>query len=139
MSFPSGHAQNAVVAWGVLLLVFLPVLRGRWRVVAVIAAVAVVLAIGFARVALSVHFVSDVLAGYALGAAWLAAPPGRRCRHKRPRQAGHGGPVGPCHRDATRPRPPSLKGLGMLSARVQSSRSRIRNRVPQYGSPWRTQ
>ncbi len=73
LSFPSGHAQNAVVAWGVLLLVFLPVLRGRWRVVAVIAAVAVVLAIGFARVALSVHFVSDVLAGYALGAAWLAA------------------------------------------------------------------
>ena len=39
----------------------------------VLAAVAMVLAIGFARVALGVHFVSDVLAGYVLGAAWMAA------------------------------------------------------------------
>jgi undecaprenyl-diphosphatase len=32
-----------------------------------------VLAIGFARVTLGVHYVSDVLAGYVLGAAWVAA------------------------------------------------------------------
>jgi undecaprenyl-diphosphatase len=73
MSFPSGHAQSAIVAWSVLLLVFLPVLPQRWRVLPVLAAVAMVLAIGFARVALGVHFVSDVLAGYVLGAAWTAA------------------------------------------------------------------
>ena len=73
MSFPSGHAQSAIVAWAVLLLVFLPVLRGPWRPVAVVVAIAMVLAIGFARVALGVHFLSDVLAGYALGAAWVAA------------------------------------------------------------------
>jgi len=72
-SFPSGHAQSAVVATSVLLLVFLPYLRGAWRVVAIAGAVAYVLAIGFARVALGVHYVSDVLAGYALGAAWVAA------------------------------------------------------------------
>jgi membrane-associated phospholipid phosphatase len=41
--------------------------------VAVGAAVAYVLAIGFARVTLGVHYVSDVLAGYVLGAAWVAA------------------------------------------------------------------
>ena len=32
-----------------------------------------VLAIGFSRVALGVHYVSDVLAGYVLGAAWVLA------------------------------------------------------------------
>jgi membrane-associated phospholipid phosphatase len=72
MSFPSGHAQSAIVACSVLLLVFLPALRGPARVLAVAAAVAMVLAIGFARVTLGVHFVSDVLAGYVLGAAWVA-------------------------------------------------------------------
>ena len=57
----------------VLLLVFLPALRGAWRPAAVALAITFVIAIGFARVALGVHFVSDVLAGYALGAAWVAA------------------------------------------------------------------
>ena len=73
MSFPSGHAQSAMVAASVLLLVFLPLLRGAWRWMAVVAAVVYVLAIGFARVTLGVHYVSDVLAGYVLGAAWVAA------------------------------------------------------------------
>lgn len=73
MSFPSGHAQSATVAAAVLLLVFLPALRGAWRPFAVAVAVAYVAAVGFARVALGVHYVSDVLAGYVLGAAWVAA------------------------------------------------------------------
>lgn len=72
MSFPSGHAQSAFVAGSVLLLVFLPVLRGRRRVVAVGAAVAWALLVGFSRVALGVHYVSDVLAGFVLGAAWVS-------------------------------------------------------------------
>ena len=70
-SFPSGHAQSAIVGYGVLLLVFMPVLRGLWRRVAVIVAVGLVLAIGLSRVTLGVHYVSDVTAGYVLGAAWL--------------------------------------------------------------------
>ena len=73
MSFPSGHAQSAMVAASVLLLVFLPLLRGAWRWVAAGVATVFVLAIGFARVTLGVHYVSDVLAGYVLGAAWVAA------------------------------------------------------------------
>lgn len=72
-SFPSGHAQGALVGFAVLLLVFLPWLRGAWRATAVVAAVLVTIAIGFSRVALGVHFVSDVLAGYVLGAAWVIA------------------------------------------------------------------
>jgi hypothetical protein len=57
----------------VLLLVFLPVLRGLARPAAVGVAMLIVAAIGFSRVALGVHFVSDVLAGYVLGAAWVAS------------------------------------------------------------------
>jgi membrane-associated phospholipid phosphatase len=73
LSFPSGHAQSAMVAACVLLLVFLPALRGAARAAAVVVAAVAVLAIGFSRVALGVHFASDVVAGYVLGAAWVAA------------------------------------------------------------------
>jgi membrane-associated phospholipid phosphatase len=68
LSFPSGHAQSAIVAVSILLLVAV-----RMRPLALAAALAWVLAIGFARVGLGVHFVSDVLAGYVLGLAWVAA------------------------------------------------------------------
>src|SRR3954451_21018748 len=72
-SFPSGHAQAAVVGYAVLLLVFLPVLQGAGRRIAVGVAVLMVLGIGLSRVALGVHYVSDVLAGYVLGAPCVAA------------------------------------------------------------------
>ena len=73
LSFPSGHAQAAIVGYAVLLLVFLPILHGVWRKVAVTFAAFMVLVIGFARIALGVHYLSDVLGGYVLGAAWMAA------------------------------------------------------------------
>ncbi len=70
-SFPSGHSQAAVVGYGVLLLLLLPALTHTWRRVAVIVAAVMILGIGFSRVALAAHFVSDVVAGLALGAVWL--------------------------------------------------------------------
>jgi len=73
LSFPSGHAQAAVVGYAVLLLVFLPLLHGAWRRAAIAVAVIMVSAIGFSRVALGVHYVSDVVGGFVLGAAWVAA------------------------------------------------------------------
>lgn len=72
-SFPSGHAQAAIVGFGMLLIVCLPGLTRLWRRVAVTVAALLVLLIGFSRVALAAHFVSDVVAGFVLGAAWLAA------------------------------------------------------------------
>lgn len=72
-SFPSGHAQAAIVGYGVLLLVFLPVLPVRWRRPVVAVAALLVVGIGFSRVALAAHYVSDVVGGFVLGAAWLAA------------------------------------------------------------------
>lgn len=73
LSFPSGHAQSAVVTYATLLLLFWSAMRSVCRRVAVTAAAVMVLGIGLSRVALSVHYVSDVLAGYVLGLAWVVA------------------------------------------------------------------
>ncbi|MDX8032644.1 phosphatase PAP2 family protein [Lentzea sp. BCCO 10_0856] len=73
LSFPSGHAQSAVVTYATLLLLFWSLLRSMWRRVAVSVAAVMVLGIGLSRVALSVHYVSDVFAGYVLGMAWVVA------------------------------------------------------------------
>lgn len=73
LSFPSGHAQSAVVTYATLLLLFWSAMRTVWRRVAVTVAAVMVLGIGLSRLALSVHYVSDVFAGYALGLAWVVA------------------------------------------------------------------
>ena len=91
-SFPSGHALNSMLCVGVLILVFLPVLRPAGRVLAYAVGALVVLLTGFDRVALGVHFVSDVLAGWVVA---LAVP--RRHRRRRSRS-------GAASRAAARPR-----------------------------------
>jgi membrane-associated phospholipid phosphatase len=72
-SFPSGHTMMATICYGILLLVFLPLVPRRWRVPLVIGGVLLVALIGFARLALGVHFITDVVGGFILGLAWLAA------------------------------------------------------------------
>lgn len=73
-SFPSGHALNATLAAGVLLLVLLPYLgRGAARVAVWVAALLLTLVTGLSRVALGVHFTSDVLGGWLLAVAVVAA------------------------------------------------------------------
>ena len=64
-SFPSGHAQNAVVNWGYLAVRF-----RRW--IFTVLAVLLILGIGLSRVALGVHFPQDVLGGWIIGLAVLA-------------------------------------------------------------------
>jgi undecaprenyl-diphosphatase len=72
-SFPSGHAIAATVFYGVLAVFAVRKLSDwRWRVLAVIVAALVVLLIGFSRVYLGAHYLSDVLAAMAEGVAWLA-------------------------------------------------------------------
>lgn len=72
-SFPSGHALGSLVTYGVLLLVLLPLLGRRARNPVIVAVAVLVVAIGFTRLALGVHYLTDVLAGWLLGLGWLAA------------------------------------------------------------------
>lgn len=72
-SFPSGHAMSSTIVYGALLLVVLPWVTPARRRLAVAGAVIMVLVVGFSRLALGVHYLSDVVAGYVLGCAWLAA------------------------------------------------------------------
>jgi undecaprenyl-diphosphatase len=70
-SFPSGHAMMSAVVFltlGVLAARFAE--KRRVKVLAVVAAVLVSLLVGFSRVYLGVHWASDVLAGWCMGATW---------------------------------------------------------------------
>jgi len=66
-SFPSGHALEATSALLALLVFLLPLLsRAMGRVAVAVTALGLLL-VGIARVALNVHYPSDVLAGWSLG------------------------------------------------------------------------
>ncbi|WP_437326598.1 phosphatase PAP2 family protein [Sorangium sp. So ce381] len=72
-SFPSGHSMGTFVAFGMLSylgLLFLRTLRARLALVAL--ALGWTVAMGFSRMYLGVHYLSDVLAGFAAGTVWLA-------------------------------------------------------------------
>lgn len=71
-SFPSGHAFTATLGAGVLLLCVLPLLGRRGTVLAWILACLVPLAVGYSRIALGVHWVSDVVGGWLLGVGLIA-------------------------------------------------------------------
>lgn len=71
-SFPSLHSMNAALGVGVLVLAVLPVLGRGWRAGVWALGVFMVLVTGYARIALGVHWVSDVLAGWTLGAGVVA-------------------------------------------------------------------
>ncbi|WRZ88610.1 phosphatase PAP2 family protein [Streptomyces sp. NBC_01007] len=71
-SFPSGHAMTATTSFAILLLVLLPVVPRPWRALCWYAAVLSVLGVGFTRVALGVHWFSDVVGGWLLGLAVVA-------------------------------------------------------------------
>src|SRR5438034_3326552 len=71
-SFASGHTIGATLLYGQLLLFLLPLLKGRHvRIVCVFGAVSLVLLVGFSRVALGAHFLTDVLAAIIFGILWL--------------------------------------------------------------------
>jgi undecaprenyl-diphosphatase len=73
-SFPSGHALNSTVGVLVLVLAVLPALPGvRTRVAVWLAGLLVIAATGFDRIGLGVHYLSDVVAGWLVGVALVAA------------------------------------------------------------------
>ena len=68
LSFPSAHAANSMMVFlGIALIGF----EGRRRRAAAIAAVILSLLVGLSRPMLGVHWPSDVVGGWAFGAAWV--------------------------------------------------------------------
>ncbi|MBI5793747.1 LssY C-terminal domain-containing protein [Candidatus Uhrbacteria bacterium] len=71
-SFPSGHATVAVVFWGFLAYLVWRTIRNRSvRLNMIFLSTVIILLIGFSRLYLGVHYLSDVLGGYLLGMIWL--------------------------------------------------------------------
>jgi len=71
LSYPSGHALGSMVAATLLLaLVFAASRAGPWRVLAVLLVAVYIVWVGLSRLYLGVHWGSDVLGGWAIGAAW---------------------------------------------------------------------
>jgi len=72
-SFPSGHALVATVFYGTLCaLIVSRCRRWVWRMLTIVVAALLVLLVGFSRIYLGAHYLSDVLAAIAEGLAWLA-------------------------------------------------------------------
>jgi membrane-associated phospholipid phosphatase len=72
-SFPSGHTMTATVLYG-FLAAFLVVRTKSWRrrVLVILTASLLIALVGFSRIYLGAHYLSDVLAALAEGLAWLA-------------------------------------------------------------------
>jgi membrane-associated phospholipid phosphatase len=71
-SFASGHTIGATLLYGQLALFIFPLIKGRrGRALVFAAAILVVVLVGFSRIALGAHYVTDVLAGMFLGTSWL--------------------------------------------------------------------
>lgn len=69
--FPSGHTLVAVVAYGFLAYLISSQMTSRfWKWVTIFCAVGIMLFIGYSRLFLGDHYLTDILAGYALGIFW---------------------------------------------------------------------
>ena len=72
-SFPSGHSMISLVFYGMVAYLALSYVKSKkWKVFIVAGALAICALIGFSRLYLGVHFLTDVLAGWAAGGLWLA-------------------------------------------------------------------
>ena len=86
LSYPSGHASGIATLVTVALVLAWPVLSRRGRRIALVAGVAAAVLVGATRMWLGVHYLSDVIGGWALGISWSllvalafeALPGGRR-------------------------------------------------------------
>jgi membrane-associated phospholipid phosphatase len=70
LSFPSGHSSGIATLVTVALILAWPLLAARARRWALAVGIALVLLVGLTRMWLGVHFLSDVVGGWALGVGW---------------------------------------------------------------------
>ncbi|CAM3173254.1 phosphatase PAP2 family protein [Actinomyces slackii] len=125
LSFPSGHSLNTAAFACVLAgIVLFSAARLMGRALAVVGAVGLAGLVGVSRVYLGHHWMTDVLAGWAFGAAWVCLVAlavlwlrGRRVPLGEHRGAGehggeHGGEAGPAEAEAAVGAVPRLDGAG---------------------------
>jgi membrane-associated phospholipid phosphatase len=83
-SFASGHTIGATLLYGQLALFVVPAIKSRrWRALTLATAALFILLVGFSRIALGAHYLTDVMAAILFGIVWLtlclfAAKPLRR-------------------------------------------------------------
>lgn len=72
-SFPSGHSMISLVFYGIIAYLALSYVKSKkWKTFIISGALVMCALIGFSRLYLGVHFITDVLAGWAAGGLWLA-------------------------------------------------------------------
>jgi undecaprenyl-diphosphatase len=82
-SFPSGHAMTSAAVYGSVAALLARAYPARRRAI-LLGACSLVFLIGLSRVYLGVHWITDVLAGWAAGA-FIALAASTRARLQRPR------------------------------------------------------
>lgn len=70
--FPSGHTTMSVILYGFLAILLARKLSGTWRWGLFLGVLFISFVIGFSRLYLGTHWLSDVLGGYFIGTSWLA-------------------------------------------------------------------
>jgi len=72
-SFPSGHVAGSTLFYGLCVAwVYRRTPELRWRLAALAVATVALVLVGLSRMVLGVHYLSDVVAAFAEGVAWLA-------------------------------------------------------------------
>jgi membrane-associated phospholipid phosphatase len=129
-SFPSGHAAGSVVTFGVIAFMAASTMRSRGGRIALWAGAALLaFGVSCSRVYLGVHYLSDVLAAWAIGISWLTVlvvAVSMVPRPPRPLADADRGRGGPDDGNGRAPRP-TAGGEGHAPCSV-ASRSRPRTR-----------
>ena len=69
--FPSGHCVIGVAVYGLLAYLLLPRISSRFgKFLVILITLLIILYIGFSRIFVGGHYLTDALAGYAIGLAW---------------------------------------------------------------------
>ena len=71
-SFPSGHSTMSIIFFLLLITIFKDEIRSKiWKAIFIFLCAILFLLIGFSRIYLGEHWLSDVLGGYILGIFWI--------------------------------------------------------------------
>ena len=80
-SFPSSHATMSMVVYGIVAVLCSEEMPRRWRALPLGLAAMLISGISLSRLYLGAHWLSDVVAGLALGSTWVALVAIARHRH----------------------------------------------------------